>query len=233
MVPLPHSQPSLSQASPGPGCSLHPAETPNPGLESCHGTRKTPGGCVPSLCSLPQPSSSLAAAALLPFPVSKHLQIPAPRAPSCPHSSVFGNFPVCASSNGSGHPESRLGDVLTSPSPTSPARLVLVTRSQVATWATRAVTGIPGSCQSIRHLSQLPTEPLWPWWHPEMAVRTLSSSCHQCLVPVSIRPEQDDQKWSVSIRQSATPGVCPCCCPRRVARVLCHLSHLSRARFWS
>lgn len=114
------------------------------------------GGCLPSLCSLPQSSSILTAAALLPFPASIASKPPLPGPPLSP-TSVFGNFPICASSNGPGHPESCLGDILASPSPTSPARLVLVTRLRVATWATRAVIGIPGRCQNVRHLSQLPS----------------------------------------------------------------------------
>lgn len=77
-------------------------------------------GTVASPCSLPQSSFTLPSPALLPS-----LQIPAPRAPSFPHPSVFGNFPIFTPSNGPGHPESCLGDVLTSPSPTSLARLVL------------------------------------------------------------------------------------------------------------
>lgn len=115
-------------------------------------------------------------------PAFMHLQNPVPRAPSFPHNSVFGNFPIFASSNGHSHPESCLGDVLTSPGPTSLARPVLVMWFHVATWATRAVIGTGGSCQNIRHLSQPPTQASaarqGSRWHSEMPMGTFPSSCH-------------------------------------------------------
>ena len=55
-----------------------------------------------------------------------------PGAPLFPQNSGFGKFPVCASSDGTGHRESWLRDVLAFPGPTSPARLVLVTQFHVA-----------------------------------------------------------------------------------------------------
>lgn len=82
--------------------------------------------------------------------------LPLPGTSLFPQNSGLGKFPVCAPSNGPGHPESWHRDVLTSPSPTSPASLVLVTQFHWATWATSMIISIPKGHQHISRISQLP-----------------------------------------------------------------------------
>lgn len=157
------------------------------------------GVCLPFLCSLPQSSFTLPATALLPF-----LQIPTPRAPSFPHPSVVGNFPIFTPSNGPGHSESCLGDVLTSPSPTSLARLVLVMHHQGSNChpceLPEPQAPFPASHRSLcsRGRAAGGTQR----WHSEVPMGTLTSSCHQSPVPSPVAGTRVTRVigWSASIR---------------------------------